>query len=191
MKYDPVAYWNSRKNPNSSDVAPAWIHDYIRPFAKGVDRAFELGPGVGRTFDIYDRGAHIVTLDLSKQYAERLRARAEAIGLELTQNFLLNPEDIFPFEDCEFRLGVCAQVLMHVLPEHIVHSMKELSRICDRTVVVAGVNDEWSVRPSHCFNHDYLGICKTIGCVADSAVLRKDSICFVMRKNLPLVEISR
>lgn len=183
MEYDPVTYWNKRKNPNSSDVAPAWIKEYVSQFVKGEGSVFELGAGVGRTFDVYAPGAQVTTLDLSRQYMQQLRARAEARGLKLTQHFLSNSDEDFPFHDNEFPLSLCIQVLMHVPPQYIVHSMKELSRVSESAVVVAGVNEEWAKTPTHCFNHDYLGICREIGVATKCVVRRKDSICFVMQKN--------
>jgi methyltransferase family protein len=183
MEYDPYSYWNSRKNPNKSDNAPPWIIQHVSQFTSGVDRIFELGPGVGRTFDVYPPGQSIVTVDLSKKYAETLRVRAEARGLNLSQHFLSDPADVLPFEDDTFNLGLCLQVLMHVPPKYIAHAMGELARVSRRTVVIAGVNPEWNgSRTVHCFNHDYLRICGEIGCVADAAFIRKNNICLVLRR---------
>jgi hypothetical protein len=182
MDYDPYTYWNARKNPNKSDGVPPWIIPYVSRFTAGVERVFELGPGIGRTFDVYSRGQSLTTLDLSRQYAEALGARAADRGLRLEQHFLEGPAAAFPFPDDAFELGVCLQVLMHVPPQHIAHSMRELARVSQRTIIIAGVNPAWNDKAQHCFNHDYLRVCGEIGCVADAAFVRKDSICFVLRR---------
>ena len=72
---------------------------------------------------------------------------------------------------------------MHVPPQFIEHSMGELARVCRRTVIVAGVNEAWNAKAVHCFNHDYLRICGSIGARADRAFVQKDSICFVLGQN--------
>ena len=183
MDYDPLSYWNARKNPNKSDQAPGWLLRYATAHTAGQPRILELGPGVGRTFDIYSAGQEVTTLDLSRQYAETLAARARERGVTLHQHFLDDPAARFPFEDGAFELGVCLQVLMHVPPQFIEHSMGELARVCRRTVIVAGVNEAWNAKAVHCFNHNYLRICGSIGARADRAFVQKDSICFVLGQN--------
>jgi 2-polyprenyl-3-methyl-5-hydroxy-6-metoxy-1,4-benzoquinol methylase len=183
MEYDPLAYWNARKNPNKSDRAPDWLLDHVGQFLNGTTRVFELGPGIGRTFSVYSSGQRIVTLDLSRSYAEALTTLAEKQGLSLSQHFLDRPDAAFPFRDGEFEIGACIQVLMHVPRNMIAHTMRELARVCSRTMVIAGLDPKWNNDATHCFNHDYLRICSEIGCVADEAVIRRDNICFILRRS--------
>lgn len=66
MKYDPKEFWERRPNPNAKgqDKAPDFMYDFIKLPFEGCTSIFELGPGVGRTLDVYKPGQQVTTVDL-------------------------------------------------------------------------------------------------------------------------------
>ncbi len=180
--FDPVAYWNARPNPNASPVAPDWMKRFVSDHVARVTRVLELGPGVGRTLDVYRPGQRITTLDLSRLYAGKLAARAEDLGLTLEQHWLDHPDAPFPFEDRAFDCAVCVQVLMHVPPAHIAHSLGELARVATQAVIVTTLNPGWTDRVRHCFNHDYEALSLSVGCTAEVLLRTGDQIGFLLRR---------
>lgn len=180
MAYDPYRYWNARKDPNRPGAAPDWLIARIAGFVEGAETVFELGPGVGRTFEAYRAGQHIVTLDLSRLYGPAVQQRAADRGLTVSQHYLESVEAGFPFPDAAFDTGICVQVLMHVPPRHVGHTLGELARICRRTLVVSSLNPAWEGRVAHCFNHDYEALCRQAGCVAAETVRTGETLGFVL-----------
>ena len=71
--YDPVEYWNTRKQPNTAK-APGVSQNHADFFRKhtplDAPAILELGPGVGRLFSIYKsaRDGVFDTLDLTRQH---------------------------------------------------------------------------------------------------------------------------
>lgn len=189
-KYDPVEYWSSRTNPNNelgeSKDRVNFDVSYIKKFVGNLEEAtvLELGPGVGRTFSAYSGGQTITTLDISTKYSEKLALTAEKSQLNLTQQHL-KPMDSFPFEDQSFAVGVASQVLLHIPPENIRHTIKELARVCENVVIItAYVHESSNERASvnHVFNHDYIGICTDLGCAMHNVIMNEGRICFTLRK---------
>ena len=185
-KYDPVAYWNARKNPNSdSGLESARVRfdtEYIAAAVGGASSVFELGPGVGRTFDAYSSGQKITTLDLSKSYTDQLRRRAEASSIDLTMHFLDSALAEFPFCDGAFPIGVTSQVLLHVPPDNIEHTISELCRTCGKIVVISlfihgkPVSGPWG---RHVFNHDYPMLFSERGWALSDVVFHEERLLFV------------
>ena len=188
-RYDPVAYWNTRENPNNEQgLEPARIRfdtGFIRAAVAELDPVLELGPGVGRTFEAYSKEQHITTLDLSRIYSERLILRAKELGLTLSQNFLSNPDQRYPFNDGEFAVGVASQVFLHVPPEIIYHSVSEMMRVCKKVVVISYYEHGVPTSPksgTSCFNHDYFTIVTEIGCEMNNVIMNERRICFTIRR---------
>lgn len=139
-KYDPVKYWNKRPNPNNelgeTKERVAFDIDYISRVVGSEASVLELGPGVGRTFGAYNKGSKITALDISTKYADRLKETAQELGLTLEQVFLEDPKAAFPLKDNSFKVGVCSQVLLHIEPAAVTHSLKELVRVCEKVVII-------------------------------------------------------
>lgn len=165
MAYDPKDYWENRPNPNAKghDKAPAFIYRFLAAHLKSDATILEVGPGVGRTLDVYAPGQDITALDLSTRYADVVRRRADALGLSLSQAFLDTPEDAFPFEDKTFDTGVCVQVLMHIPEAHINRTLSELVRTCHELVLVSSVALPEGTTAAHVFVHDYDALLRALG----------------------------
>ena len=169
--YDPFTYWNSRANPNNiegTDAARvAFDSGYIASAVSDLDPVLELGPGVGRTLGAYARGRNITALDLSRAYTDQLLLRGSELGLKLTPLYLSSPMDPFPLADKSFPVGVASQVLMHIPPESVTHSLSELVRVCERVVVISTYQHgapTISDAVTHVFNHDYFSMATDLGC---------------------------
>lgn len=189
-KYDPAKYWNTRENPNSdsglADDRVEFDAGYIRAMVGDAKDILELGPGVGRTLRAYSAAHNLTSLDLSTSYSDKLARAASSRGLSLRQLHLDGPDDRFPFDNRRFAVGVCSQVLLHVPPEHVVHSVSELVRVCERVVVITKYrHGAPTVDPhvQHVFNHDYFGLCTSLGCSMNELVFNEGRICFVIERS--------
>lgn len=188
--YDPATYWNHRPNPNNEagvqrdrvdfDVA------YIQRSVDGEqDLVLELGPGVGRTFGAYGPGQHVTSLDLSRIYREQLAELANSQGIDLDQRFLADPADPFPFGDSTFSVAVASQVLLHVPPDNIRHTMSELVRVSRRTVAISAFRHGEPIgvhAGAHDFNHDYITIATDLGCALHDVISHEGRILFNMTR---------
>lgn len=187
-KYDPFTYWSERENPNNSEGERQervnFDVEYIRGAIGDVNSILELGPGVGRTFAAYTCDSNIATLDISTNYAEKLLSVADALNLHLTQQYL-KPRAPFPFEDQSFNVGVASQVLLHVPPESIEHTLSELVRVCEKIVIITAYKHEppcIRLNGNHVFNHDYFSICTSLGCVMNNVVMNDGRILFTAER---------
>lgn len=187
-RYEPYKYWNNRKDPNNKEGRTLGFletHiDFIKKHTAGYKTVFELGPGVGRTFGAYEKGMKIKSLDLSKSYQNTIYNEAKKRGLKLDQHFLSNVDDDFPFIDNEFPVGVISQVLLHIPPKYIYHTIKECLRICDRLVIITAYrHGEKTSNNSHCFNHDYVSIFSDLGCLISNLKTENNQVLFTVEKN--------
>lgn len=181
-EYDPATYWAARPNPNRSATAPRSMLAYVRRHLGNERRVLELGPGVGRTFEVYQAGTEVVTVDITDRYAEALSRQADRVGINLQQHVVARPGAPLPFNDRAFPVGVCAQVLLHIPPAHIAGTIRELARVCERCIVITGADTQWAETASHCFAHDYLRICGSMQCALDDFYENNNALFFVLRK---------
>lgn len=171
-QYDPVEYWNKREHPNTlaDPGVSAAQASCVSKFLGNAESILEIGPGVGRLFPLYAKLKNVNTVDISRNYSERLRRVAQALGIPFYENFLDSPTDTFPFSDRAFDCGIASFVFLHIPFETIPHTMAEMARVCKRVLILTGVSEEWPKSPSerkptsHCFNHDYLALCEEVGC---------------------------
>lgn len=183
MSFDAKKYWEERENPNATcghSQAPKFIYEYLRPRLAGKESILELGPGVGRTLDVYSPSQSISTLDLSTRYSDKVEKRASALGLSLFQHFLDAPGDRFPFTDDAFDVGVCVQVLMHVPPEFINVTMGELLRICQVSLIVTALKLPPHSKANHVFEHDYKLLVSGLGCEITEFTAIGNTACFTV-----------
>jgi len=190
-RYDPIKYWNNRLNPNApeglTEKRVAFDTEYISSAVKGLYPILELGPGVGRTFSAYEKGCHITALDISKRYSYQLKEASLSLGLELEQYYLSAIHDPFPFGETTFKVGVASQVLMHIPPEHLRHTLSELIRVCKKIVIITSYSHGFPVRfkkgpDLHCFNHDYFSLCTELGCIISDLIENEGRILFTFHK---------
>lgn len=191
--YDPVEYWNHRSDPNNEfGRDPARVEFDTAYIADGIgdsDPVLELGPGVGRTFEAYAAGRRVTAVDLSRRYSEQLKEVAGSLDITLTQVHLARETDAYPFEDGAFPVGVASQVLLHVPPSAIEHTIAELMRVCAKVVVVTMYRHGSTTAGggSHVFNHDYFRLCTDAGGVMHRVLKRDGRIYFTLyQRQAPL-----
>lgn len=168
-RYDPLAYWNARRNPNSATPEMTRDHiEYVRRHVSDCRRIIDLGPGVGRIFPAYEGLESVEGYDISTAYRERA---LDAAGRHSFQ-FRLRIEDHIgnlPYEDDRFDAAVSVSVLLHQTPDRVVDLMRELARVARKVVIVSlfdaerpydAVAKRHAPRPQYCFNYDYFGICE-------------------------------
>ena len=186
-KYNPDNYWKHRKNPNNSDGESKkrieFDVKYIKSEIKQEKKILELGPGVGRTIEAYSHDTQLFTLDISEKYHDILKEKCENNEISLKQNYIKSHEN-FPFANNEFNVGVTSQVLLHVPPNLISHTMSELTRVCKKVVIITaythGVKKFFGL--NHVFNHNYFNISTELGCRMDNLIMNEGRICFVLSK---------
>jgi hypothetical protein len=165
----------------------AFDTQYIHDAVDGLSPVFELGPGVGRTLHAYRRGQEIMTLDLSRTYEDRLARNAGRFGLSVARHYLEDPRASYPFETGFFAIGVASQVLLHVPPSLIEHTLSELMRVSRKLVVISlfchgqPVSGRWG---NHVFNHDYPELFSRFDWELNNVVTNEGRICFTAK---PLV----
>ena len=186
--YDAVDYWNDRSDPNNpcgrDPARVAFDTTYISEGVQDSDPILELGPGVGRTFGAYSSGQRVTTVDVSRRYSQELRDVASSLGIRLHQVYLDREHDEFPFEDREFPVGVASQVLLHVSPDVVEHTIGELMRVCNKVVVITRYRHGGQTRTktSHVFNHDYFKLCTDAGGVMNRVLKKEGRIYFDLEK---------
>ncbi|MFV1874459.1 class I SAM-dependent methyltransferase [Nioella sp.] len=182
MSYDPKTYWETRENPNAPNqlTAPQFIYDYVRPRLALARNVLEVGPGLGRTLDLYTPEMELKTIDLSTNYRDMVSKRAKDFGLSLSQCFLELPEDQFPFDDREFDIGVSIQVLMHVPPETVEITIGEICRTCERAVLIATVSLPENRKAAHVFEHDFISLIQKAGREVIHSEIHGHTGCFTM-----------
>ena len=163
--YDEAGYWNARENPNSPESKELDVK-YLKKHLVDANFALDFGPGVGRTFDAYEKQTAICGYDITSRYFELARQRAEELGLCYVPIFVRKIEPI-KFPKKFFDAAVCCEVLLHQRPENIEFIMKDLLRVSSKVIVVTyqNLDAEFDTEGSfnHCYNHDYRGICERNG----------------------------
>jgi ubiquinone/menaquinone biosynthesis C-methylase UbiE len=143
--YDPFVYWNTREQPNTekdpgiSAAHAGFITEQISP----GDALLEIGPGVGRLFELYKKCGSVATVDVSKKYVAAVEEAANRHGLKVAQHHLASIDAALPFESKAFDVGIASYVLIHVPFDRIEHTMSEMARVCRKVAVISGIDDKW------------------------------------------------
>lgn len=173
--YNEVNYWNTRKNPNVSNIdtiTPAHL-EFVKSELKGK-KILEVGPGIGRILPAYSDYKKISTFDISNKYHDRLMKRAKELNIEIDFSIDDDPSvqhHILPYYDKQFDTVVCVSVLLHQRPQHVRKLMKELARVAKKVVVISWSQDGEAFEDinskyegnKHCFHYDYKQIITNFG----------------------------
>ena len=179
-RYDPLVYWNRRRNPNSATPEVTRDHiEYVRRQVSDCKRILDLGPGVGRIFPAYEGLERVDGFDISSAYRERALAAASGYSFDFTLT-VADGIGSLPYEDDRFDAAVCVSVLLHQTPDQVVGLMGELARVARKVIIVslfdAGgtydrVAEHHASGRQYCFNYDYFAICEANGwAILDSRV---------------------
>jgi len=179
--YEELKYWQAREEPNDGKPAPDEFIDYVTTQLGNSYSIIEVGPGVGRIFPAYKNVKELECCDIHPKYYDKLAA--EALKMDFALHFTEVPVGKLPFEDNQFDSSVCVQVLLHQRPQHIEAMMHELVRVAQRAIVISMHYEVPIKLAEHCFNHDYLGICKNNGWTVSNIVRLPEQLCFTMEGN--------
>jgi len=183
VEYNEVNYWGGRSRPNSSKSIAPVFSNYIAESIKDCIDLLEFGPGVGRMFELYQDREEVHCFDIHRSYFKECKKEAKKYGFKIS--FTVCPEIGFTlFNDKEFDVVVCSQVLLHQKHESIAKVMKELARIGKKVVCISLKYDPNGpeLRP-HCFFHDYKDICSQNGWHYYNEVLTKSNVCFTYEED--------
>jgi len=172
-RYQPQDYWEWRaKNglsPNSADSGTTRLHkDYLRRMIHKYypNSLLEFGAGVGRLFTEYAGIKKLAFCDISRTYQEEARRADQNLGLGGTFH-LCTSVDVTPFKEKEFEIVVAVSILLHQRPEEIASVMSELARIGRKIIVISWYEqklpEDRITRDTHCYMHDYHGLCRRYG----------------------------
>jgi len=162
--YDEITYWNARKDPNSPAVGA--FNDrhlfYIKTHLDGCSSVLDFGPGVGRTFPAYVKIKKLFCFDITDKHTKKLALLSDNYNFDF--DFKVSDKvGETGFEDNLFDAVVVSQVLLHQRPSNIEGVMSELLRVSRKVIVITWRDNskpDSATSGEHCFNHNYLKICK-------------------------------
>lgn len=164
LLYNEIEYWRRRKHPNNPDGNPESDVSYLRKHLGDVGFVLDYGPGVGRTFEVYDWHT-VVGYDITDLYYDRAMAKAMSVGFTYVP-VVVKKIDRMPFPDNTFEAAVACEVLHHIRPENIRMVISDLRRVADKVIVITAYteNKPFDVQTtlSHCYNHPYFDLCPNI-----------------------------
>lgn len=162
--YDELENWTDRSMPNDGiayeENRLQETVDFIFDKVKDKKKVLDFGPGIGRTFSVYDTGQYISGYDISDNYVSRVTTEAEELGLDY--HHCVHPVTAgtrLPYSDDEFEIVVASLVLQHQRPDHIEQVLKELLRVSPLVVAVESKDNN----ALGCWAHDYCSISDSIG----------------------------
>jgi len=140
--------------------------------AEGPLRVLEFGCGVGRHLSNLDRMPNVEVhgFDQSAAMVEGCRRWADA-GFLRDRVTVGEPTGRLPYEDSTFDIVYSAEVLVHVRPEDIRGTLRELVRICRGHVLHIEPSPDFAVDASvhdGCWNHDLPTLYQEMGRVCES-----------------------
>lgn len=186
FQYDPVVYWNQRKDPSSADEFYTNAHtSYIRKFLKPTDFVLDFGPGKGRTFSAYYDNQRVVGVDISYRYCADVidQARLKNLQYEHIITYKANRIPVFLREQV-FDVAVFCEVLLHVPYAHIETLLAQAGDISKGLTIIT-----WEAETTpqnlapHCFNHNYRKLFEKLGMkVHDRTKFRQQTFYHVKTK---------
>jgi len=157
--YNVIDYWSKRPDPNSSDISK-FSFDYVVNHIGFGYTVLDFGPGTGRLLAAYTKSSYVEGYDITDRHCQVLYKKSKKLGLDFYFRSSNKIEEL-PYIDKRFDVAVAVQVLLHQKPENIEFIMSELIRVSCRVIVITWMEKGNNIKnSSHCFNHDYLKICK-------------------------------
>ena len=156
--YEKVSYWSSRKDPNSeqskktTSLQVKWTEKHINT----TDNILEYGPGVLRLVDLYKNLDGVSFYDISGNYKSIVEEKCVNNNIKIKQFIVDNSGNIkTPFNNNQFDIIVCSEVLLHSPDNEIVDLMLELSRIGKKVIITTWYDGGKHINSGHCWTRDY------------------------------------
>lgn len=166
MTYNKITYWNKRKDPNNPtcrELTPKHI-DLIRPLIEENKNVLEYGPGIGRMIELFRNQNSVNFYDISAAYKDRLESKFKENKIDIDK-FIIDQSGTIKtdFNNDEFDIVFCFEVLLHSPPNDIIDLMRELARIGKTVIVTTWYENGNELGSTHCWTRDYKKILDDLG----------------------------
>ena len=152
------------------------------------DKCLDFGPGIGRFLETFSVLTDPLSCyDISIIYKDRLLDRAKALDITIDMK-IGNGELPLPYSDKQFDLCIATMVLLHIAPNNISKTLRELSRISKKVLITSYYDDnlpfishnskEHEEYYTYVFNYNYLEICKENDLEIETWQMKTDSCVF-------------
>jgi len=159
MSYNKIKYWNGRVDPNNSysrSITGTQINWMVEQINVEDKTMLDYGPGVGRLIGFYRNFENVNFYDISSKYKNQLIQLCEENDI-IIDNYIIDKTGKIKteFDDNQFDVLVCSEVLLHVPEDEIIDVMNELARISNKVIVNTWFDSGETIQNSHCFTRDY------------------------------------
>lgn len=167
--YNEIEYWSKREMPTS--CSDDYTKNHLRFLSNNlvsVKKLLDVGPGIGRTFQAYSNVEIVEGYDISTNYESRVLEESRKYKFKFNLKIGTSISSL-PYENNEFDSAIASEVLLHQRPENIIKIMSELDRVSKKVIIITYMEpnipfqkiNEFKYRKKlHCFNYNYLEICK-------------------------------
>lgn len=160
MSYNPIAYWNKRKNPNR-DQLPEEYRRFLEGKVPITGNVIDYGCGVGRTFSLYPKEIQLYGIDITSRYAWQAKLEAKKQGIDFHHFIHHSPHLALPmvipaFESNKVNMILAIDVLLHVPSKDLQPLLKRFKEVSDELIIISYFVDGQNKKLApHNFEHDY------------------------------------
>ncbi len=163
MGYNETTYWSERFEPSKEKGISADETEFIKSSLTRAKMVLDYGVGLGRYFPLY-KGKTVTGVDIVDIRKEKLLENAALHDIEFDLKVKSSPGAKIKSKIKQYDLAVCCHLLLHQSKESYVRKiMTEMAEISKKVVIVSFYNPEKTKLAPHCFNYDYVSICKDLG----------------------------
>lgn len=160
-----------------------WMRTTFKEY--GWSSVLDAGCGPGFWFQLWaELGLSATGIDLSPTAIPLALKMAESLG-ENYHSECVSLSNL-PYDDNQFDVAVTVKVLLHVPPEEIQRSMRELARVSRYLMLIEFYSPNSVKTREHVFNHNYFDLSKTIGLETIKADRYPGQQCFFLLKSADL-----
>lgn len=132
MPYNPLKYWQRRKDPSKTKHLLDFEEKHIKSFLKGADSLLDFGVGTGRTFEVYPERLSVTGTDIVDRYVSQAVKNANKANLDYVH--LICRELPFPFGKNQFSHAIACKVLLHI--PHPLEYLMNLARVAEEVLII-------------------------------------------------------
>lgn len=163
---DMVGGYHPTKEHSDRAEQREWMREQI--LENGWQTLLDAGCGPGFWFQLWDElKLEVSAVDRAKSAIPRAELLAKTLGADVP---VFNSSlASLPFEDKTFDVAVTVKVLLHTPPNEILSTLKELSRVSRRLMLLEFVPTVPMKLREHVFQHDYEALFAECGCTISVA----------------------
>lgn len=132
MPYNPLKYWQRRKNPSKTKHLLDFEERHIKSFLKNAEHLLDFGMGTGRTFEAYPPGLKVTGIDIVDQYHDSAVKRAKIANLEYVHFICREP--MIPFRENYFSHAIACKVFLHITQPW--EYLMNLARVAEEVLII-------------------------------------------------------